>query len=151
MVLLLSTLGVGVASAILPFVNIEVYLAGVGVSHPGAYLAIAMMAALGHTAGKLVWYYAAYKGVETAWVQKKLNGPKVKPRFDKWVGLMAGRPWYGAAIMFLAAAVGIPPLLVMAAVGGALRMPLWVFVPAVFVGRALRFSAIVAGVTLALH
>ncbi len=151
MLLLLSTLGVGLASALLPFVNIELYLAGVGVSNPGAYVAIAVMAALGQTAGKVVWYLAAYKGVETAWVQKKLNGPKVKPRFEKWVGLMTGRPWYGAAIMFVAAAVGIPPLLVMAAVGGALRMSLWVFVPAVFVGRAIRFYAIVAGVDLVLH
>ena len=42
--------------------------------------------------------------------------------------------------MFVAASVGIPPLLVMAAVGGLLKMPMWVFVPTVFLGRTVRFT-----------
>ena len=41
---------------------------------------------------------------------------------------------------------GIPPLLVMAAVAGALQDAVWVFLPTVFVGRALRFWLVLVGV-----
>ena len=45
---------------------------------------------------------------------------------------MQGRPWYGGEVLFAAALGGIPPLLVMAAVAGALKMPYWVFPPTIF-------------------
>ena len=64
---------------------------------------------------------------------------------------MQGRPVYAAAIMFLAASAGIPPLLAMAAVAGLLKMPMWAFIPTVFVGRTIRFTALFLGVDLALH
>jgi membrane protein YqaA with SNARE-associated domain len=53
--------------------------------------------------------------------------------------------------MFIAASVGIPPLLVMSVVGGLLKMPLWAFIPTVFVGRSIRFSLLFLGVDFALH
>jgi membrane protein YqaA with SNARE-associated domain len=46
---------------------------------------------------------------------------------------------------------GLPPLLVMAAVAGALKMPYWVFLPTIFVGRAMRFWLVLAGVEFLLH
>jgi membrane protein YqaA with SNARE-associated domain len=64
---------------------------------------------------------------------------------------MQGRPWYAAVIMFVAASAGIPPLLAMAAVGGLLRMPMWVFLPTVFLGRTVRFTLLFLGVDFALH
>jgi membrane protein YqaA with SNARE-associated domain len=59
---------------------------------------------------------------------------------------MEGRPVYAGAVMFVAASVGIPPLLVMAAVAGMLKMPMWVFLPTVFVGRSIRFGLLFLGV-----
>ncbi len=64
---------------------------------------------------------------------------------------MQGRPWYAATIMFVAASVGLPPLLVMAAVGGVLKMPMWVFIPTVFLGRIAPVPLLFLGVDLAIH
>jgi membrane protein YqaA with SNARE-associated domain len=39
----------------------------------------------------------------------------------------------------------------MGAVAGALRMPLWLFVPTVLVGRCVRFALLFLGVDIAVH
>lgn len=150
MILLLSSFGVSVASALIPLINIELYLATVSATGAGAAVGVALVAAAGQTVGKIVWYEVVRRSIESPWAQKKLSGPRVRASYDKWMGRLQGRPWYGGAVMFLAASVGIPPLLVMAAVAGALRMPMVVFLPTVFVGRALRFWLVITGVDLAL-
>ncbi len=152
MILLLTTFVVAVGSALLPFINIEVYLGGVagapGVAdvHGFGGVVIAVVASAGQTVGKIVWYEIARRGIDTEWAQKKLDSPKLRANFEKWTARIQGRPWYAGGIIFLAASAGIPPLLVMAVVAGALKMPLWVFVPTVLVGRALRFYLILVGV-----
>jgi membrane protein YqaA with SNARE-associated domain len=151
MILLGSTFGVSVASALFPLINIELYLAGVGAVGSGTALTIGLVAGAGQSAGKIVWYEIAKRSVETEWAQKKLSSPKVHASYDRWVGRMHGRPWYGGAVLFVSALGGLPPLLVMAAVAGALKMPYWVFLPTIFVGRAMRFWLILAGVEFLLH
>lgn len=153
MILWLTTFAFSIASALLPFLPIEVYILGAGAADPGAATAISLgiAAGAGATVGKIIWYEAAHHGIESKWAQKKLANPKVRAGYEKWVARMHGRPWYAAAIMFIAASAGIPPLLVMAAVGGLLKMPMWVFVPTVFLGRTVRFTALFLGVDLALH
>lgn len=146
MILILTSLGVGVASAIIPIINIELYVAGVGASGSGEAISIAVAAGAGQTIGKVFWYEAARRGIETDWVQRRLQAPKIKDRYQRWTATMHGRPWYGGAVLFAASLAGIPPLLVMAAVAGALRLPYWMFLPAVFVGRALRLWLVMEGV-----
>jgi membrane protein YqaA with SNARE-associated domain len=146
MILLLTTFGVSVASALLPLVNIELYMASVGAVGSGEAVSLAIVAGAGQTVGKVFWYEVARRGVETDWAQKKLSAPKVKASYERWVGAMQGRPWFGGAVLFAAALGGIPPLLVMAAVAGALKMPYWVFLPTIFVGRTLRFWLVLVGV-----
>lgn len=146
MILLLTTFGVSVASAIFPVINLEIYLAGVGAVGSGTAVSLGIVAGAGQSVGKIFWYEVAKRSVETDWVQKKLSRPKVQASYDRWVGTMVGRPWYGGAVLFAAALAGIPPLLVMAAVAGALKMPYWVFLPTIFVGRALRFWLVLVGV-----
>ena len=145
MELVLGTLAFSFGSALLPFLNIELYLAGVGIAGGGA-LAIAFVAAVGQLLGKLIWYYVARRGVESEWAQKKLRRPKVRASYERWSERLSERPWYAAAVIFAASTIGLPPLLVMAAVAGALKVPMWVFVPTVLIGRTLRFWAILAGV-----
>jgi membrane protein YqaA with SNARE-associated domain len=153
MILWLTTFAFSIASALLPFLPIEVYIIGAGVSEPGvpAAIALGIAAGAGATIGKIIWYEAARRGVDTKWAQKKLSKPKVKAGYERWTERMQGRPWYAAGIMFVAASGGIPPLLVMAAVAGLLKMPLWAFIPTVFLGRTLRFTALFLGVDFALH
>lgn len=153
MILWLSTFAFSIASALLPFLPIEVYILGAGASEPGvpAAVSLGIAAGAGATIGKIVWYEAARRGIDSAWAQKKLAKPKVRASYEKWLGRMQGRPAYAAAIMFLAASAGIPPLLAMAAVGGLLKMPMWTFIPTVFLGRTLRFTLLFLGVDFALH
>ncbi len=153
MILWLTTFAFSIASALLPFLPMEVYIVGAGAADGGTATAIALgiAAGAGATVGKVVWYEAARRGADSAWAQKKLSSPKVKAGYEKWVARMQGRPWYAIGVMFVAASVGIPPLLVMAAVGGLLKMPMWAFIPTVFVGRTIRFTLLFLGVDFALH
>ncbi|GAA3679775.1 hypothetical protein GCM10022237_43740 [Nocardioides ginsengisoli] len=153
MILWLTTFAFSIASALLPFLPIEVYILGAGATEAGvaASISLGIAAGAGATVGKVVWYELARRGSHSAWAQRKLAKPKVKEAYEKWVARMQGRPWYAAAIMFIAASAGIPPLLAMAAVGGLLRMPMWVFLPTVFLGRSLRFTLLFLGVDFALH
>lgn len=141
-----TTFGVAVASALLPFVNIELYLAGIGALGGPAVIGLALVAAAGQTVGKIVWYEIARRSLDSPRVQRKLASPKMQARHQRWSARMEGRPWYAAVIIFLAASAGIPPLLIMAVIAGALRMPRVVYIPTVFVGRFLRFWGILAGV-----
>ena len=153
MILWLTTFGISIASALLPFLPIEAYIIGAGAAEGGTAAAVSLgiAAGAGATVGKIIWYEIARRGIDSKWAQKKLSKPKVKAGYEKWVGRMRGRPWYAVGVMFVAASAGIPPLLVMAAVGGALKMPMWAFVPTVFVGRSIRFSLLFLGVDFALH
>lgn len=153
MILWLTTFAFSIASALLPFLPIEVYIVGAGTAEAGTAAAVSLgiAAGAGATIGKIVWYEAARRGAESAWAQKKLSKPKVKASYEKWVARMQGRPWYAAGIMFVAASAGIPPLLAMAAVGGLLKMPMWVFIPTVFLGRTVRFTLLFLGVDFAVH
>jgi membrane protein YqaA with SNARE-associated domain len=153
MILWLSTFALSFVSALVPFLPIEAYILGAGVANVGVATSVALgvSAGAGATVGKVVWYEVARRGVGTAWAERKLSKPKVKAGYERWVGRTQGRPWYAAGVMFVAASLGIPPLLVMAAVGGILKMPLWIFVPTVFLGRTVRFTALFLGVDFALH
>lgn len=145
MILLLTTFGVAVASALIPLIPIEAYVAGLGAVGSGTALTLAAAAGAGQTIGKIVWYEIARRGIESDWAQKKMSSPKVRASYDKWVARIEGRPWYGGVLMLISAFTGLPPLLVMAAVAGALKMPYWIFLPTIFVGRALRFYLILVG------
>jgi membrane protein YqaA with SNARE-associated domain len=151
MILLASTFGVSVASALFPLINIELYLAGVGTVGSGTAVTLGLVASAGQSAGKVVWYEVAKRSVDSEWAQRRLSSPKVHAAYERWVQQMHGRPWYGGAVLFISASAGLPPLLVMAAVAGALKMPYWVFLPTIFVGRALRFWLILAGVGFLFH
>jgi len=147
----LTIFGISIASALIPLINIELILAGlatqVGV---GESLGLAIAAGSGQTIGKVIWWFAAERSMESSWVQKKLDRPKWRNAYDVWSRRIHERPWYAALIIFVSSAGGVPPLLVMAIVAGSLKMPLWAFVPTVWVGRVLRFWFILAGVSLAL-
>ncbi len=145
--LLLSTFGFSFASALLPLLNVEVYLGAVGTQTKlAAAVGLSLVAALGQTLGKVIWYFAAKRSIDSDWVQKKLDKPKVREAYDNWEQRTRGRPWYAAGVLFAAASIGLPPLLIMAVIAGSLHMQLWVFVVSTFVGRTLRFYFILAGV-----
>ncbi|WP_165350481.1 VTT domain-containing protein [Xylanimonas protaetiae] len=149
----LTTFGVSILSAVLPFVNLEVYLGLLATRLDGEVAAVvtcAVVTGVGSAIGKLVWYLLAARSMDTPWVRKKLSKESWQRRFDRWQAALDGKPWLAAAVLLAASVVGVPPLLVMALVAGALRVPMWVFLPTVTVGRAVRAWLILAGVGFAL-
>lgn len=144
--LALWTFGVSIASALFPLINMEVILGGMAATVGGHAFTLAVLAGGGQTIGKIVWYETTRRSIETDWVQKKLSGDKVKASYARWQARMEGRPFFAGGIMLISSFGGIPPLLVMAAVAGALKMRMYVFLPTIFVGRALRFWLVLAGV-----
>lgn len=144
--LLLATLGVSIASALLPFVNIETYMILLGAEITPAQAPLyAVVGGIGQTIGKVIWYVIAMKSVNSGWVKRRLEAPKMKATIEKWHDRTESKPWIAASIMFAAAFGGIPPLLAMAVVAGVIRMPMWVFVPTTLIGRTLRFWLILVG------
>ncbi|MDO8144633.1 MULTISPECIES: hypothetical protein [Isoptericola] len=149
--LLLSTLAVSLLSGLVPVVSIEVYLGGVAAvtdvsAVPGRALALSLVAGVGQTVAKMVWYLGAARSMETRWVRDKLAVGRRRETFDRWQRRIAGRPWLSAVVLLAAGAVGFPPLMIMAVVAGSLRVPWAVFVPTVLVGRTVRFWLLLEGV-----
>lgn len=147
MTLLLSTFGVAVASALIPLINIEVILAGLAARWgPGGALVLAAAAGVGQTVGKVIWYEASRRGMDSRWMRGRLDKPKRQAAYQRWRHRTEGRPVYAGGVMLAAAFLGLPPLLVMAVVAGVLHMPRVAFVATVLLGRTARFYLILAGV-----
>ncbi len=149
--LLVSTFAVAAVSAIVPLVNIEVYLGVVATqldvtAHPARLVVLAATAGVAQTLGKLCWYLLAARSMESRWVQHKLSAGPRRHRFDVWHARIVGRPWLSAGVLAVSAVVGLPPLLILSVVAGSVRVPLVLFVPTVVLGRTVRFWAILAGV-----
>ncbi len=144
--LLWTTLGVSIASAFFPIVNIEAYL-GVVASQVGAEraLTIALVAAAGQSLGKIVWYEAGRRGAESRWLAQRLARPAVRARYDLLLERAHGRPWLAAGLLLAGSVVGLPPLLVAAPLAGALRMRRDVFLVVIWLGRTLQFWVILTG------
>ncbi len=143
----LGLLGVAVASALIPVVNIEVYLLGMSAmssSYHGVWL-LAAVGGFGQMAGKLVWYYLGANALRWGWVRRKVEKPKAKAKLELWRGRTHDRPWVGGALLFVSAVSGFPPFAILAVLAGQLRMNLGVFLTVGFVGRTLRFAAFLGG------
>ncbi len=147
MLLLWSTLGVSVASALLPLVNVEAYL-GVVATQVDASRAVplAVVAGVGQALGKVAWYEAARRGSDSAWLERRLRRPAVRARYDDWRERAHGRPVLVTGVLLTSSLVGLPPLLVTAPLAGALGLSRVVFVVTVAVGRSTQFLVILLGV-----
>jgi membrane protein YqaA with SNARE-associated domain len=138
---LLALLGVSVASALLPLINIEAYLVGVAVVAGTEHLwLLAAVAGLGQMLGKVVWYHLGANALRWGWVRKKVETPKAQAKIELWRQRTQDRPLAGAALLMLSGVVGFPPLAIMAVLAGQLRMNFLLFVVVTFASRTLRFA-----------
>ncbi|WP_158604514.1 VTT domain-containing protein [Nocardioides mangrovicus] len=152
MKLILTTLLVGFGSAVLPFINIEAYLGGVGaaIKHVGVWQ-VSLAAAVGQTSGKIVLYYAADWAMGLPWIRKKMATPKWQESYARWAKRVEEHPGQTAAVLFASASAGIPPLLVIAVLAGNLRVRIWLFVSTVLVGRWIRFLVLLGAADYIVH
>lgn len=152
MTALLLAFGVGVASALLPFFNVEAYLPVIGLhSDPALTVGLALVAAAGQTLGKVVWYVLGARGTESTWLQKKLDKGKRRETYERWSIRLTQQPLLSTGIMLASSFVGLPPLLVMAVVAGSVRMSMTIFLSTVLVGRLARFWLLLEGASALWH
>jgi membrane protein YqaA with SNARE-associated domain len=146
---LLATFGVAVASALFPLINIEAYIAGIsaaGETH-GIWV-VSIVAAAGQAIGKVFWYEIGRSSMKWKYIQNKMESPRWQQQYARVTSRIDDRPWVGMALLFVSATLGVPPLAIMAVLAGQLRFHrIWFFLTT-FVGRALRFAAVLGGVDL---
>lgn len=152
MKLILGTFLYSIGSALVPVLNLEVYLGAVAVKLPSlSSWELGFVAAAGQMVGKAVWFYAGVHTMKIPWMRKKMDKPSWQASYAKWHGRIHGRPAYAALICFVAATAGFPPFAVISVLAGSLRMNFWLFFVTGLAGRTLRFWAVLAGVGFALH
>jgi membrane protein YqaA with SNARE-associated domain len=151
--------GFGIGSAVIPVMNAEAYVLGVGVSGALDPVVAAVGVSVGQTLGKVVMFlavryrpaYAAKKGKES----KPVDLSTRRGRFIQWnrdiskrlLDALSDRRW-GVPVTLLSSAVGIPPLYGVALIAGASRMGVVTFTLSVLTGRLARFITLALGVGL---
>jgi len=147
--LIIGTFFFSVASALLPILNVEAYLAAVALkAHNLSDWQLAAVGGAGQGVGKILWYLAGTQSLRIRWIRQKMETEKWQLSYEKWHERIVGRPVLAGAISFTSAVTGFPPLAVIAVLAGTLRMNFTIFIVTVFTGRTIRFWLVLAGVGL---
>ena len=147
MKLVIGTFLFSIASALLPILNVEAYLAAVAVkAHNLADWELAAVGGVGQGVGKIVWYFAGIHSLRIRWIRQKMETEKWRLSYERWHERIVGRPVLAGGITFASAVTGFPPLAVIAVLAGTLRMNFTIFLVTVIAGRTIRFWLVLAGV-----
>ncbi len=144
MSLIFGTFLLSIASALIPLINIEIILAGLPNAQDRA-IELAVVAGVGQTLGKIVWYYAGVYSMRLSWLRKKMETEKWQASYEKWHERIVGRPLLAGSIVFASAISGFPPLAVIAVLAGSMRMNFSLFLGTVLAGRIARFWLVLEG------
>jgi membrane protein YqaA with SNARE-associated domain len=152
---LLTSVGFGAVSAVVPVVNAEAYVVGSQVSAIAGAVPIAVGVGIGQTFGKLVLFLSVRQGKNLPFIRHRraeaARGPvgpfraKVRAAIARLLELVGQKRW-GLPIVLLAAVVGLPPLYAVALLAGATTMRTLWFALVVLVGRVTRFVLLALGV-----
>jgi membrane protein YqaA with SNARE-associated domain len=147
--LVIGTFFFSVASALLPILNVEAYLAAVALkAHNLSDWQLAAVGGAGQSVGKIFWYVAGRESLRIRRIRQKMETEKWQASYARWHERIVGRPFFAGAISFGSAVTGFPPLAVIAVLAGTLRMNFVLFLGTVFVGRTIRFWLVLAGVAM---
>lgn len=150
---LLTSIGFGTLSAVLPLANAEAYVIASQVSAVAGPIPIAIGVGIGQTIGKVILFLGVRRGRELKPVRAATRpgrpvGP-VRTRLRAAVAALlalVGQKRWGLPIVGLAALAGVPPLFAVALLAGATKMRLLGFTAVVLVGRTGRFVLVALGV-----
>lgn len=152
---LLTSVGFGVLSAIVPVASAEAYVIGSQVAAVAGAVPVAVGVGLGQTVGKLVLFLSVRQGRELRFFRhrraeaRRQSVSPARARFRagaaRLLELVARKRW-GLPIVLLAAVVGLPPLYAVALLAGATTMRTGWFTVMVLVGRIARFVLLALGV-----
>ena len=149
MKLVIGTFLFSVASALLPILNVEAYLAAVALkAHNLSDWQLAAVGGAGQSVGKIFWYVAGRESLRIRRIRQKMETEKWQASYEKWHERIVGRPVLAGTISFGSAVTGFPPLAVIAVLAGTLRMNFTLFMVTVFAGRTIRFWLVLAGVAM---
>ena len=152
---LLTSVGLGVLSAIVPVINAEAYVIGSQVSAVAGAVPVAVGVGIGQTVGKLVLFLGVRQGRQLPFVRHRRAAARrqqVSPARAKFRAGVArllelvGQKRWGLPIVLLAAVVGLPPLYAVALLAGATTMRTGWFTVMVLLGRTARFVLLALGV-----
>ena len=136
--LCLSSFAICGLGALLPFVNTEVYLIGAAALMPRPlWTPLVVAGSVGAMAGKVLLYYAARGVVKLPWQRAQKGLAKMQAR-------MEAKPTAGKVLYSVSAVVGLPPFYVTTLAAGAVGMNFTFFLVVGFIGRLIRFAAVVA-------
>jgi membrane protein YqaA with SNARE-associated domain len=154
LVALLTSIGFGTVSAVVPIVNAEAYVIASQMSAVTGPIPIAIGIAMGQTVGKLLLFFGVREGKELSFIKHRREVRKQRPvgptraRFRAAMAKLldlVGKERWGLPIVLVAAIVGFPPLYAVALLAGATTMsPVW-FGLTVLVGRLCRFLLVATG------
>ena len=149
MKLVIGTFLFSVASALLPILNVEAYLAAVALkAHHLSDWQLAAVGGAGQSVGKIFWYIAGRESLRIKRIRQKMETEKWQVSYERWHERIVGRPVFAGTISFGSAVTGFPPLAVIAVLAGTLRMNFTLFLITVFAGRTIRFWLVLAGVAM---
>jgi membrane protein YqaA with SNARE-associated domain len=157
---LVLAIGFGIGSAVVPVLNAEAYVLGVGVSGALNPVVAAVGISIGQTIGKVAMFLAVrhrpgYTGKKKSKEPKAVDLDTRWGRFVQWnrdlskrlLDALSDRRW-GVPVTLLSASIGIPPLYGVALIAGASRMGVVTFALSVLTGRSARFIALALGVSM---
>ena len=173
---LFVALGIAIASSVLPFLSVEVFVVAFAAHHPHLpVLAFGAVTAIGQVTGKLLYFYAARGSLHLpaflhrsarASMNTDAPGPAPERGFRRWWHLTWGRlrlwwlwlrekchrhPKLLIAATACSALFGIPPFLATTVLAGLAGLSLGTFVAASLPARFLRFTLLAMSPSLVIH
>jgi membrane protein YqaA with SNARE-associated domain len=151
---LLTSMGFGVVSAVVPVANAEAYIVASQMTALAGAVPIAVGVGIGQMVGKLLLFLGVRRGREFAVFRRRQHEPRTRSRGPTavrvralltWLFDLVGQKRWGLPIVLLAAVLGLPPLYAVALLAGATRMPVLGFALTVLVGRVARFVLVATG------
>ncbi|GAB3449467.1 hypothetical protein GCM10027570_23970 [Streptomonospora sediminis] len=134
----------GAASALVPVLNVELYLVGMGTLGGGLLFAMAVAAGIGQTVAKILYFYIGRGALNIPWLTRRAETPsRWAQRIERLRVKAEGRPVWTAGLVGFSSLTSIPPFMFVAVLAGTLRMRLAVFLAVTFVTRTVRFAVLV--------
>jgi membrane protein YqaA with SNARE-associated domain len=126
-----------VASGFIPVVNAEIFLVGAAALAPRESLPLlALIGAAGQMVAKSGMYLGGRGVLRLPSEKRKADLEAVRARLEKWKSR--------DLLVFVSAALGLPPFFAISILAGTLKFPFARFLTAGLLGRLLRFALVMA-------
>ncbi|GAB4538265.1 MAG: hypothetical protein Tsb0014_27780 [Pleurocapsa sp.] len=139
----IATFIFSVFSALIPFLNLEFYLAAVSAIAPDSWrflTIILFIATFGHMIAKGILYCTGRGALKLSWKKKKFGTQQIKELQLK-MEKMGSKT---SAFLFFSGVTGLPPFYLVAILAGTLKINFWNFFVFGFVGRLIRLAFVLA-------